>query len=131
MVINSNNLTPIEEASNFHFLIFLTDAVTCIFSKWLLVHVIQSLKKNTCKARRNIFLGNEELWIPPLNSFGLVVSVLKVLPYYSSTILYLPIAVGFHNIWKEMLRQGSYHPNKNNRDIFFKKKKLKLLYQIV
>ena len=80
------------------------------------------LKKNTCKARRNLFLGNEELWIPPLNSFGLVVSVLKVLPYCSSIILYLPIAVGFHNIWKEMLRQGSYHPNKNNRDIFFKKK---------
>ena len=91
--------------------------------KWWLVHVIQSLKK-TCKARRNIFLGNEELWIPPLNSFGLVVSVLKVLPYYSSIILYLPIAVGFQNVWKEMLRQGSYHPNKNNKDIIFWKMKI-------
>ena len=33
MVINSNNLRPTEEMSNFHDLIFLTDAVTCIFSK--------------------------------------------------------------------------------------------------
>ena len=79
-------------------------------------------KKTLARPEEIFFLGNEELWIPPLNSFGLVVSVLKVLPYYSSIILYLPIAVGFHNVWKEMLRQGSYHPNKNNRDIFFKKK---------
>ena len=118
MVVNSNNLTPTEEVSKFHVLISSTDAVNVSFQVTT-GSCNSKLKKKTCKARRNIFLGNEELWIPPLNSFGLVVSVLKVLPYYSSIILYLPIAVGFQNVWKEMLRQGSYHPNKNNRDIIF------------
>ena len=120
MVVDSNNLTPTEEDKKwqtFTFLIFLTDVVTHIFSKWRLVHVIQSLKLKLARPEEIFFLGNEELWTPPLNSFGLVVSVLKILPYYSSITLYLPIAVGFQNVWKEMLRQGSYHPNKNNRDI--------------
>ena len=87
-------------------------------------------KKKTSKARRIYLFSNKDLWIPPLNKlfnylfFWLGCFCFKILPNYSSTILYLPIAVGFHNIWKEMLRQGSYHPNKNNRDIFFKKMKI-------